>query len=441
MMPENSGKEPIRFNGINNMNTHASLFKRAVKVIPGGVNSPVRAFASVGGTPIYVRSGKGSRIQSADGRELTDFCCSWGAMILGHADPEVTSALTEQAALGTSFGINTEKEVLMAEKLTALVPFMNSVRLVNSGTEAVMTAIRIARGVTGRKRLLKFDGCYHGHSDSVLVSAGSGLLTGGNLTSRGIPRQIASDTFVAPYNDVEAVREITNEKGHEIAAIIVEPVAGNMGLVMPAPDYLRKLRHLADCCGALLIFDEVINGFRFELSSYASIAGVKPDLITLGKVIGGGLPLAAVGGRDVFMQELAPNGLIYQAGTLSGNPLAVSAGLKVLEILARDNPYPRMAECGDRLAAIVNEGARNKKARLHCAHYRGVFTLFCSDQPVRNLAEARRCDTDAYGRLFHKLLAQGYYLPPSQFEAAFISAAHTLDEVEKFAHAVVAACE
>jgi len=336
------------------MSIHESLFERAVGVIPGGVNSPVRAFGSVGGTPLYIKSGKGSELQTADGRQLTDFCCSWGAMILGHANEEVTEVLSEQAALGTSFGINTEKEVIFAEKLCSLVPFMDSVRMVNSGTEAVMTAIRIARGVTGRKRILKFDGCYHGHSDSVLVSAGSGLLTGGTLTSRGIPRQIASDTFVAPYNDVAAVREIAHEKGHEIAAIIVEPVVGNMGLVMPDPEYLKKLRHYADCCGALLIFDEVINGFRFELSSYASIAGIKPDLITLGKVIGGGLPLAAVGGKDVFMCELAPNGLIYQAGTLSGNPLAVSAGLKVLEILERDNPYPCMAECGDRLSAIIN---------------------------------------------------------------------------------------
>lgn len=421
------------------MITHESLFSRASNVIPGGVNSPVRAFGSVGGTPIYVKSGKGSKIQTVDGRELTDFCCSWGAMILGHANEEVSEVLAEQASLGTSFGINTEKEVLLAEKLCSLIPFMDQVRLVNSGTEAVMTAIRIARGVTGRRRLLKFDGCYHGHSDSVLVSAGSGLLTGGTLTSRGIPRQVASDTFVASYNNVQELSEILHEKGHEIAAIIVEPVAGNMGLVMPSPGYLEKLRHFADCCGALLIFDEVINGFRFDLSAYATIAGVKPDLITLGKVIGGGLPLAAVGGRDVFMRELAPNGQIYQAGTLSGNPLAVSAGLKVLEVLEREYPYTRMAEIGEVMSDMINSGASEKGARLHCTQYRGVFTLFCSNDPVCNLAGAKECDTKAYGELFNKMLEQGYYLPPSQFEVGFISAAHTMSDVENFAKAVVAA--
>jgi glutamate-1-semialdehyde 2,1-aminomutase len=419
------------------MSVSESLFQRAVNVIPGGVNSPVRAFGSVGGTPLYVESGKGARLRSAEGNELIDFCCSWGAMIVGHAHDEVTEVIAEQASLGTSFGINTEKEVLLAEKLCSLVPFMDQIRLVNSGTEAVMTAIRIARGVTGRRRILKFDGCYHGHSDTVLVSAGSGLLTGGNLTSRGIPRHVASDTFVASYNNVQELSEVVHEKGHEIAAIIVEPIVGNMGLIMPSPGYLEKLRHFADCCGALLIFDEVIDGFRFGLSAYATIAGVKPDLITLGKIIGGGLPLAAVGGREVFMSDLAPNGAIYQAGTLSGNPLAVSAGLKVLEILERDNPYPRLAEFGDTLCDIINCGAKAKQAALHCAQYRGVFTLFCSDSPVTNLADARRCDTVAYGRLFHRLLEQGYYLPPSQFEVGFISAAHTADDIEKFAQTVV----
>jgi len=422
------------------MSIHDSLFERAENVIPGGVNSPVRAFGSVGGTPLYVKSGKGSKIQTVDGRELTDFCCSWGAMILGHANDEVTQVLSDQAALGTSFGINTEKEVLFAEKLCSLVPAMDMVRLVNSGTEAIMTALRLARGVTGRKRILKFDGCYHGHSDSVLVSAGSGLLTGGALSSRGIPRHIASDTFVAPYNDFKLAAEVIHEKGHEIAAIIVEPVAGNMGLIVPSPNYLRKLRHLADCCGALLIFDEVINGFRFDLSSYASIVGVKPDLITLGKVIGGGLPLAAVGGKNVFMRELAPHGLIYQAGTLSGNPLAVSAGIKVLEVLERDNPYPGIAERGDRMAEIINSGAKKKGAPLHCAHYRGVFTVFCSDQPVLDLEGAKRCDTIAYARVFNELLERGFYIPPSQFEVGFISAAHSMDDIVNFANAVVDAC-
>ena len=422
------------------MLNHEELFSRACQVIPGGVNSPVRAFNGVGGTPLYVESGKGSKIQTADGRTLTDFCCSWGAMILGHAHDEVVAAIRAQAAKGTTFGINTPGEVLFAERLCSLVPCLERVRLVNSGTEAVMTALRIARGVTGRKRIVKFDGCYHGHSDSMLVSAGSGVLTGGMVSSLGVPRHVASDTFVAPYNDINAVDALIREKGAEIAAIIVEPVAGNMGLVMPEPGFLAKLRRSADRCGALLIFDEVIDGFRFNFSSYAKVAGVKPDLMTLGKIIGGGLPLAAVGGAAVFMDQLAPQGKIYQAGTLSGNPLAVAAGLKTLEILERDNPYPRMAQLGRRMAETINNAAASKGAGLHCAQHNGVFTLFgTGDAPVRNLADAKRCDTQAYARLFHALLNRGYYLPPSQFEVGFISAAHSEAEVMAFAQDVAGA--
>jgi len=422
------------------MLNHDALYARACRVIPGGVNSPVRAFNGVGGTPLYVESGKGSHIQTADGRTLVDFCCSWGAMILGHAHDEVVGSIQARAALGTTFGINTPDEVLFAERLCERVPCLERVRLVNSGTEAVMTALRIARGVTGSKRIIKFDGCYHGHSDSVLVSAGSGLLTGGTVSSLGISRHVASDTFVAPYNDIDAVKALIREKGSEVAAIIVEPVAGNMGLVLPEPDFLVKLRHAADRCGALLIFDEVICGFRFALSSYASLIGVKPDLITLGKVIGGGLPLAAVGGAAVFMDELAPAGKIYQAGTLSGNPLAVAAGLKTLAVLERENPYPRMAELGRRLADTVNTAAAARGLPLHCAQYQGVFTLFCTPAPVRDLASAKQSDTAAYARLFHSVLNSGFYLPPSQFELGFISAAHSAQEIEALAQAVVAAC-
>jgi glutamate-1-semialdehyde 2,1-aminomutase len=419
------------------MTTHESLFQRACKVIPGGVNSPVRAFNGVGGTPLYVESGKGSKIRTADGRTLTDFCCSWGAMILGHANDEIVEVIHKQAQKGTTFGINTELEVLFAEKLCSLVPWLERVRLVSSGTEAVMTALRVARGVTGRKRIIKFDGCYHGHSDSVLVSAGSGLLTGGTLSSPGISRHVASDTFVVPYNDLGAVNELIREKGQEIAAIIVEPIAANMGLVMPEPGFLAKLRHYADRCGALLIFDEVINGFRFNLSSYAKIAGVKPDLMTMGKIIGGGLPLAAVGGSAVFMDELAPRGKIYQAGTLSGNPLAVAAGLKTLEILERDDPYPRLEQLGQRVAEIINTAAASRGLPFRCAQYGGVFTVFFTGQPVKNLADAQTCDTKAYAQHFHSLLNRGYYLSPSQFEVGFISAAHSEEEVTAFAHAVV----
>ncbi len=423
------------------MKTHKSLFQRACRVIPGGVNSPVRAFNGVGGTPIYVESGKGARIRTADGRTLLDFCCSWGAMILGHAHEEVVAAIREQAGKGTTFGINTELEVLFAERLCALVPGLERVRLVSSGTEAVMTALRVARGVTGRKRIVKFDGCYHGHCDSVLVFAGSGLLTGGSLSSPGISRHVASDTFVVPYNDLTLLGELVREKGHEIAAIIVEPIAGNMGLVLPEPGYLAKLRRMADRCGALLIFDEVITGFRFGLSTYAKVEGVQPDLITLGKVIGGGLPLAAVGGAAVFMDELAPNGRIYQAGTLSGNPLAVAAGLKTLEVLERENPYRSMALLGERLSVTLNTAAAEKGLPFRCAQHEGVFTIFFSREPVRNLADARTCDTKGYAKLFHSMLSRGYYLPPSQFEVGFISAAHTQDDITAFAHAVVEGAE
>ncbi len=419
---------------------HEELYARACRVMPGGVNSPVRAFNGVGGTPVYVESGSGSKIRTADGRTLTDFCCSWGAMILGHAHEEVVEAIRARAAKGTTFGINTPDEVALAERLCALAPGLERVRLVNSGTEAVMTALRLARGVTGRDKLIKFDGCYHGHSDSVLVSAGSGLLTGGTVSSRGIPGHVAADTFVVPYNSLESVERVVAERGPEVAAIIVEPVAGNMGLVTPQPGFLAGLRQLADRCGALLIFDEVINGFRFNFSTYGAIAGVTPDLVTLGKVIGGGLPLAAVGGRAAVMDELAPCGKIYQAGTLSGNPLAVAAGLKTLEVLERDDPYARMAEMGRKLAEGVNAAAADKGAALRCARLGGVFTLFFNGAEVRNLDEAKRSDTKAYAAAFHALLERGYYLPPSQFEVGFISAAHSEADVERFVAAVARGC-
>jgi glutamate-1-semialdehyde 2,1-aminomutase len=412
---------------------HDVLFKRACAKIPGGVNSPVRAFGSVGGTPVYVSSGKGSTITTCDGRTLTDFCCSWGAMILGHAHPEVVEAIQRQAEKGTTFGINTEIEVQLAERLCELVPCLDRVRLVNSGTEAVMTALRVARGVTGRNKIVKFDGCYHGHSDSVLVSAGSGLLTGGITSTPGVPQDVANDTFVVQYNDLAALTELMREKGAEVATIIVEPVVGNMGLVQPAEGFLEGLRLLADKYGAVLIFDEVITGFRFGLSSYSQICGVTPDLITLGKVIGGGLPLAAVGGKASLMDQLAPSGKIYQAGTLSGNPLAVAAGLKTLEILHRDDPYPRMAALGKRLSEAINPAAQG----FHCAQFKGIFTMFFTTAPVTTLAHAKRSDTKAYATYFHKALESGFYMPPAQFEVAFISAAHTEASIDAFCSTVM----
>jgi glutamate-1-semialdehyde 2,1-aminomutase len=419
---------------------NAAWFDRAKQVTPGGVNSPVRAFNGVGGVPLVVSGGKGSQVFSSDGRELTDYCCSWGAMIFGHASDEITKTIAEQAAKGTTFGIVTENEVLFAERLCSLVPGMEKVRAVNSGTEAVMSAIRLARGVTERDLIVKFDGCYHGHSDAMLVKSGSGVLTAGNdgeASSAGVPADFARHTVSLPYNDSEAIRELFAKRGQEVAAVIVEPVAGNMGLVPPKDGFLAELRELTRSAGALLICDEVITGFRFGPSTYSSLfANVEPDIVTLGKIIGGGLPLAAVGGKAMYMDRFAPEGPVYQAGTLSGNPLAVAAGLKTLEILERDNPYLGMAaKCG-RIAEGVNAIAQEHGIPLRAAHFGGVFTLFCSTEPVTDLAGAMRCDTALYAKVFHGLYDRGIYIAPSQFECNFVSAAHSDANVDAFISAV-----
>ena len=412
---------------------HKTLFKRAQRVIPGGVNSPVRAFNGVGGTPVFVESGKRQKIVTADGRTLTDYCCSWGAMILGHARAEVVAAAKSAAAHGSTFGIATPIEVDFAERLTALVPGLDMVRAVNSGTEAVMTALRLARGVTGRSVSLKFDGCYHGHSDTVLVKSGSGVLTMGASSSAGVTAGAVADTRVVPYNDLKAVEAAFAEQGDKIAAVIVEPVAGNMGLVPPADGFLKGLRKVTKAHGALLMCDEVINGFRFGFSSYSSLyAGVTPDLITLGKVIGGGLPLAAIGGKAKWMKQLAPTGPVYQAGTLSGNPVAVAAGLKTLDILAREQPYGRMAELGSALAVGISTIAAEHGVPVTCQSFNGVFTPFCTDLPVQDLADAKACSTKLYAKIFHGLLDRGIYIAPSQFECNFVSAAHTAKDVDEF---------
>ena len=412
---------------------HASLFKRAGKVIPGGVNSPVRAFNGVGGTPVFVESGKRQKVVTADGRTLTDYCCSWGAMILGHARSEVVAAVKNAAAHGSTFGIATPAEVDFAERLCSLVPGMDMVRAVNSGTEAVMTALRLARGVTGRNVILKFDGCYHGHSDTVLVKSGSGVLTMGASSSAGVTEGAVADTMVVPYNDLQAVEQAFAQCGDRIAAVIVEPVAGNMGLVPPSEGFLKGLRKVTTKHGALLICDEVINGFRFGFSSYSSLyAGVTPDLITLGKVIGGGLPLAAIGGKAKWMKQLAPTGPVYQAGTLSGNPVAVAAGLKTLDILAREQPYGRMAELGSALAVGISTIAAEHGVPVTCQSFNGVFTPFCTDLPVQDLADAKACSTKLYAKIFHGLLDRGIYIAPSQFECNFVSAAHTAKDVDEF---------
>ncbi len=414
-----------------------TLFARACRVIPGGVNSPVRAFNSVGGTPIYVTSGKGSHIQTVEGDELLDFCCSWGAVILGHAHPELVEAIQRQAALGTTFGINTPLEVEFAERLQAMAPQLERIRLVSSGTEAVMTAIRVARGATGRNRILKFDGCYHGHSDGLLVASGSGLLTSGICSSAGVPSAVADDVFVVPFNDLAAVEAVVATHGTELAAILVEPLAANMGLVKPEPGFLEGLRRLADRCGAVLIFDEVITGFRFGPTTFGSLCGVIPDLTTLGKIIGGGLPLAALGGRADLMDCLAPLGRVYQAGTLSGNPVAVAAGLATLRILERDMPYARLETLAQQAADAINSQAQARGLDLHCAQAGGLFTCFSRREAVRNLADAKASDSQAYAARFHRMLDAGIYLPPSQFEVGFISMAHTEAEVMKMAREMV----
>lgn len=412
---------------------HKTLFKRAQRVIPGGVNSPVRAFNGVGGTPVFVESGKRQKIVTADGRTLTDYCCSWGAMILGHARAEVVAAAKSAAAHGSTFGIATPIEVDFAERLTALVPGLDMVRAVNSGTEAVMTALRLARGVTGRSVILKFDGCYHGHSDTVLVKSGSGVLTMGASSSAGVTAGAVADTMVVPYNDLKAVEAAFAEQGDKIAAVIVEPVAGNMGLVPPADGFLKGLRKVTKAHGALLICDEVINGFRFGFSSYSALyGGITPDLITLGKVIGGGFPLAAVGGKAKWMKQLAPTGPVYQAGTLSGNPVAVAAGLKTLDVLEREQPYSCMAELGSALAVGVSTIAAEYDLPVTCQSFNGVFTPFCTDTPVQDLADAKACSTKLYAQIFHGMLERGVYIAPSQFECNFISAAHTAADVDAF---------
>jgi glutamate-1-semialdehyde 2,1-aminomutase len=405
------------------------LFQRALAKIPGGVNSPVRSFNAVGGEPVYVTKGKGARITTVEGLELVDFCGSWGPLILGHAREEVVEAACAAARDGMTFGINTPREVEFAELLCAQVPSMEQVRLVNSGTEAVMSALRLARGFTGRRRIIKFAGGYHGHSDGLLVGAGSGLLTGGISSSAGVYVN-EGDVFLPQYNDKEAVSRIVGEYGGELAAVLVEPVAGNMGLVLPDAGFLEHLRAEADRCGALLIFDEVITGFRFGPTSYGALAGVVPDLTCLGKIIGGGMPLAAFGGRRGVMQRLAPVGDVYQAGTLSGNPVAVAAGMKTLELLIQENPYPRLSGLGKKLAESF------RGLELFVPQLGGVFTPFFRRGPVRNLDDAKTCDTAAYAAFFRGMLERGFYLPPAQFEAAFISAAHTDADIGVFIAAV-----
>jgi glutamate-1-semialdehyde 2,1-aminomutase len=420
------------------MTISEKLFERACKHIPGGVNSPVRAFDSVGTNPVYIESGKGSRIISADGKEYIDFCGSWGPLILGHANPEVLKAVHDTAKKGLSFGTCNPLEVEFAELFCELVPHADMVRLVNSGTEAVMTALRLARGFTGRTNIVKFDGCYHGHSDCLLVSAGSGLLTNSISSSKGVSDKTVSEVITTPYNDIEKVKKIFEAQGNEIAAIIVEPVAGNMGLVMPEKGFLEELRKICTQYGACLIFDETITGFRFHCGPYSKIAGITPDISTFGKIIGGGMPIGAIAARKEIMEQLAPLGEVYQAGTLSGNPVAAAAGIATLKVLKETNPYPFLSELAKVFANKINNYTKEKKLAANCKTYGGAFTIFFSkNEGINNLEDVKSCDTELFAKYYRYMLEHGIYMSPSQFELNFISTAHALDDIETTANTVI----
>jgi glutamate-1-semialdehyde 2,1-aminomutase len=412
-----------------------SLFERAQQLIPGGVNSPVRAWRAVGGKPVFLQRARGSSVWDVDGRVYIDYVGSWGPMILGHAHPKVLAAIQNALRDGTSFGAPTAREVEMADVLTKAIPSIEMVRLVSSGTEAAMAAIRLARGFTGRTKILKFSGCYHGHSDAVLVRAGSGAATFGVPDSAGVPEAVASQTLVADFNNLAMVEAYLNAEVPHIAAIIIEPVVGNMGVIPPAPGFLTQLRELTRKHGVLLIFDEVITGFRLGYGGAQKQFGVNPDLTCLGKIVGGGLPMAAFGGTRAIMEQLAPLGPVYQAGTLSGNPLAVAAGLQTLELLSKPGTYERLDEIGARLEAGLREALSQYKGTACINRVGSMWTLFFGAGSVRDATAARTCDTEAFAGWFRGMLERGIYLPPSQFEAAFISLAHSEDDIDRTVHA------
>jgi len=415
----------------------SKLYEEAKQIIPGGVNSPVRAFKAVGGKPLFIAHGSGSRITDVDGNEFIDYVCSWGVLILGHAHPDVISAAKKALERGSSFGAPTESEVKLASMLCEAIPSLEMVRLVNSGTEAVMSAIRVARAFTKRSKVVKFIGCYHGHADYLLVKAGSGATSFAIPDSAGVPDEFASLTITLPYNNTDAFVSLMRDIGNEIAAVIVEPVAGNMGVVLPKESFLEALREETQKHNCVLIFDEVITGFRLCYGGAQNIFGIVPDMTVLGKIIGGGFPIGAYGGRRELMELVAPVGDVYQAGTLSGNPVAVEAGIATLNVLKREQPYERLEALSERLSQALIEAGERKGIELKVNRIGSMLTLFFTSKQVTDYETALTSNTNLYARFFHSMLARGVYLPPSQFEAMFVSAAHTEEDIEQtIEHAV-----
>lgn len=407
-----------------------SLFQTAQQYIPGGVNSPVRAFKAVGGNPLFIVKGKGARITDADGNEFIDYVASWGPLIFGHAHPQIVEAVSTQAQLGTSFGAPTELEIELAQKVAEAVPSIETVRLVSSGTEATLSALRLARGFTGRDKIVKFEGCYHGHGDSLLVKAGSGVLSLGLPDCPGIVNDLAKKTLTLPYNDINAVEELFSSLGKEIACLIVEPIAGNMGVVPPQPGFLEVLRKVTAKSGTLLIFDEVITGFRVAFGGAQKLYGVSPDLTCLGKIIGGGLPVGAYGGKKEIMDHIAPTGAVYQAGTLSGNPLAVTAGIEMLNLLSQPGVYDDLEKKSERLCHGFKENVKQAGVTATFTRVGSMFSMFFTDQEIVSFESVKTSDTHLFKRYFNAMLEEGIYIAPSQFEAGFMSAVHTDEDID-----------
>ncbi len=407
-----------------------SLFQTAQQYIPGGVNSPVRAFKAVGGNPLFIVKGKGARITDADGNEFIDYVASWGPLIFGHAHPQIVEAVSQQAQLGTSFGAPTELEIELAQKVAEAVPSIETVRLVSSGTEATLSALRLARGFTGRDKIVKFEGCYHGHGDSLLVKAGSGVLSLGLPDCPGIVNDLAKKTLTLPYNDINAVEELFSSLGKEIACLIVEPIAGNMGVVPPQPGFLEVLRKVTAKSGTLLIFDEVITGFRVAFGGAQKLYGVSPDLTCLGKIIGGGLPVGAYGGKKEIMDHIAPTGAVYQAGTLSGNPLAVTAGIEMLNLLSQPGVYDDLEKKSERLCHGFKENVKQAGVTATFTRVGSMFSMFFTNQEIVSFESVKTSDTHLFKRYFNAMLEEGIYIAPSQFEAGFMSAVHTDEDID-----------